>query len=547
MAQPTNTTPHSPAWRALQQLGEQYRDISIRQLFSHDKERAEHWRHQSAGLEIDLSRNHIDNKILDALLDLAEEQQLQQKISRLLSGEIVNHSEGKPAQHSAWRQPINADTPAEITTCRRKIQQLSTALRDGSWRGADDQRITDVVNIGIGGSDIGPRMVCTALEADDKSPIKMHFVANIDPLDLEQTLRPLQPKNTLVIISSKSFNTAESLQNAHSARRWLQREITEDSLSQHIIAITAKREKALAFGVENAHILSLAEDVGGRFSIWAATGLPIAIAVGYEKFEQLLAGARAMDQHFAETAAAENLPCLLALLDVWHTQINQSNSSVVLPYSHKLRKFPAHIQQLSMESNGKSVDITGRAVQQRSGGVVWGAEGSPSQHSFHQLLHQGTESVPVDFILPLSGHCDEPEKQAQLVAHCLAQSKALLDGRDSQTTEQTLLNQGMNPQRASELAPHAAIPGNRPNTLIAMPLLEPHSLGALIALYEHKVFAISALLNINAFDQWGVELGKQLSAPIHALLRGTSEPTGENEMDAGTAWWIQRYRQSRKH
>ena len=537
-ASPT-TTPH---WQKLIELHAQYQSQSIEQLNDLPAKRGQCV--DAAGLSVDLSRNFVNQVILDELVALANTQGMAEKIKQLIAGEEVNNTEARAAHHTALRLPDSAQTRTDVSETQQKIKALSENLRNKSWRGSNDTEITDVVNIGIGGSDLGPRMACNALSSMATHGPRVHFVANIDPRDLETVLQDLKPASTLILISSKSFNTTETLENALSARSWLLEAIPQSDLSKHVIAVSSNVEKAVAFGVDADNILPMWDWVGGRYSLWSAIGLPIAIAIGYKDFRELLDGAHAMDEHFATAPIESNLPCLLALLEVWYVNFCNAHSSAVLPYSHELGLFPDYLQQLTMESNGKQVHKDGSPVASRTCPTIWGSAGTIGQHSFHQLLHQGTELIPIDFILPLHSHSDEHSKQAHLVANCLAQSKALTEGKSEAAAAQELVGSGLSDAAIAELAAHKASPGNRPNTIIAMDKLTPSNLGALVALYEHKVYAASVVWDINAFDQWGVELGKQLSTPIFAALtRANSAGDDSASTDKTTAFWIKRFTQ----
>ncbi|MEE3239960.1 MAG: glucose-6-phosphate isomerase [Pseudomonadota bacterium] len=501
----------------------------------------------AAGLTADFSRACISQAVLNELITIAESKDLTEQIQLLIHGAELNNTEQRAAHHTALRLPENIQNRVEVTTSQHEIQRISEQLRTQQWRGRDDATITDIVNIGIGGSDLGPRMICHALASYADGP-KVHFVANVDPRDLESTLQALSPSNTLIIISSKSFNTTETLENALSARQWLLTEMSDDDLSKHVIAVSSNIKAAVKFGVAPENILPMWDWVGGRYSLWSSIGLPIAIATGYQNYCDLLTGAHSMDQHFSQSPLSTNLPVLLALLEIWYVNRCDAHSIAVLPYSHELRLLPDYLQQLVMESNGKQVDKQGNLVSHRTCATIWGSAGTIGQHSFHQLLHQGTENIPVDFILPLSSHSENEHKQAHLVANCLAQSKALSEGKTIAAAEQELLNSGASAEEAKRLSAHKSSPGNRPNTIITMEKLTPSNLGALIALYEHKVFAQSVIWGINAFDQWGVELGKQLSSPILAVLKtkpedssaSTDSPTNSTT-DATTAYWCEQF------
>ena len=527
---------------ALQQLYLRYHAAKVSDVndlnLSHDTFQ-ENARLSAAGLTIDLSRAIINQEIFDELISFAETMGLREKIQALIDGAEVNNTEQRAAHHTALRCPPAKQGRAEVTATQNKIKDISDRLRSGQWRGHSDAVITDVINIGIGGSDLGPRMITHALSNFADGP-NIHFVANVDPRDLETTLQVLSPSTTLIIISSKSFNTTETLENALSAREWLLTEMNRDALSNHVIAVSSNIKKAVEFGVNAKNILPMWDWVGGRYSLWSAIGLPIAIATGHQNYDALLAGAHEMDEHFTNNTLNRNIPVVLGLLEIWYINYCSANSIAVLPYSHELRLLPDYLQQLVMESNGKQVSKDGELITSRTCATIWGSAGTIGQHSFHQLLHQGTENIPVDFILPLKSHSDDKHKQAHLVANCLAQSKALTEGKSIPAAKQELLNAGATEEEAQRLASHKASPGNRANTIIAINQLTAKNLGALIAMYEHKVFVQSVIWDINAFDQWGVELGKQLSTPILNTLQNNNSKAAENT-DKTTAFWCDKF------
>lgn len=521
LMQQSDRASQHPAWQALTTLAERARQTSLAARFADAPDRAHHWRREGAALTLELSRHHLDGAILDALIDLAKAQQLPARIAALMAGAIVNETEKRPALHPALRaEPTDRSVSAQLA----RMSALAKRLRSGAWLGFDERPITDIVNIGIGGSDLGPRMAVTALRTACAPLPRVHFVANVDPADLASQLRGLDPATTLFIVASKSFKTQETQVNANAARRWLRRAgATEKSIARHFVAVTAAPARARQWGVAEEHILAFAEGVGGRYSLWSAIGFPIMCAIGPDAFSELLAGARAMDDHFAATPLAENLPFLLGALDVWYTGFWGAASIAVLPYYHDLGLLPSYLQQLTMESNGKRVTRCGEPVDYATGPVFWGEAGTRGQHSFHQLLHQGTAFIPCDFILPLTSP-DDTEQYRLLVASCLAQAQVLMAGIDAVTAGRELIASGMEPAQAALLAKHKAMPGDRPSTLITMRRLTPATLGALLALYEHRVFVSAVLWGINPFDQWGVELGKKISDSIAPLLNDTSAP-----------------------
>lgn len=492
-------------------------------------------------LTIDFYRTPLKTELIEAGYKYAQSINLTKQINDMFDGHAINNTEKRAAHHTALRSQNGEGLhQTEAQEALAKTCEIAEQIRQKQWLGANDKPITDVVNIGIGGSDLGPRLVCTALQSNQPS-INIHFVANIDPAELAEVLNGCSAETTLFIIASKSFNTIETLENAKQARKWLLENIKEESLNKHLIAISANVEKARLFGISSKNILPMWDWVGGRYSLWSAIGLPIAIALGETGFKQLLSGAEAMDNHFKTTPFNKNIPCLMALLEIFYTNILNFQSLAIIPYSHKLRLLPDYLQQLCMESNGKSVSQEGHPVQHATNPVIWGSAGTIGQHSFHQLLHQGTQTIPVDFILPLTNEYKEEkdDRHLHLIANCLAQSKALCEGKTEQKAYEEMLNAGMDEKSAKALSSHKAIPGNRPHTLIGLNSLNPATLGSLIALYEHKTFVCSIFWGINAFDQWGVELGKQLSMPIaDALISETPD-----KIDSMTDDWIKRFKE----
>ena len=522
---------------------------SLADLFAQEPNRATQWTFKAAGITLDLCRTPIHDNSLKSIVKYAQSQELGSKIRQLLSGGELNTTERRAAHHTALRDIFDSPASGHQQMARHtfeRVCELADQLGSGQWLGANGDPITDVINIGIGGSDLGPRLVCAALDhgqlANSERPA-VHFVANVDPVELDQVLATCQPSSTLIVVASKTFSTVETLENARAARQWLLREILDADLGKHLIGITANIEKAVEFGIDAENLLPLWDWVGGRYSLWSAIGLPIAIAHGRQYFEQLLRGANAMDKHFCDSELNQNLPFLLAALDLINVNVCGAQSAAVLPYSHQLALLPAYLQQLCMESNGKSVRLNGEHVSYATSPVVWGSAGTVGQHSFHQLLHQGTGNIPIDFILPLrpnkASTFDDDARHRQLVANCLAQSKALTEGKSAAQALQELLAAGAGQEEAERLAPHKASPGNRCNTIIAMDELTPATLGALIALYEHKIFVQSVFWDINAFDQWGVELGKQLGGPIDTAM--SLGKNSSSETDAATQQWINNY------
>jgi glucose-6-phosphate isomerase len=512
---------------------------SLRRLFDEDDERVNALSIQVNGLYLDYSKNHITNETIDMLCDYALKRKLPEAIQALFTGKHVNNTEDRPALHAALRFQGKAVTEEEklVAESREKMAACVEKITSRQWLGFTGKPIDTIINIGIGGSDLGPRMVVQALSAYQQS-IDVKFVANIDGADISDVLETVYPETTLFIIASKSFTTLETLQNALSARQWMQSKGCDKSqFNLHFIAISANVSAAIAFGIHTDNIFPMWDWVGGRYSLWSTAGLSIAIAIGMDNFNQLLLGAHQMDEHYANSTAENNLPVLAGLLSFWYSQCWGSNTHAILPYAQRLSRLPAYLQQLDMESLGKSVSREGKPIDYSTGNIIWGAEGSNGQHSFHQLLHQGTELIPVDFIAvkkPMSGL---EQQHAYLQACCISQSQALLKGKTLADAEKELRDQGLNEEKINLLAPHKVINGNKPSNTIIVDELNPKNLGALIAFYEHKVYTLSVLLNINAFDQWGVELGKQLGEPILHALSGNP---ADKQWDDSTKALIQK-------
>ncbi len=520
-----------------------FNETSLLQLFADDPLRATHFTLTASGLLLDFSKNFCTRKTLQLFEQLAEQRNLRTEIEALFNGAVVNSTECRPALHTALRaHETTAPKYAEIQSVLQRMEQLVDALTHGRIQGFSGQRITDIVNIGIGGSDLGPRFVVDALRPLHTATLRVHFVANVDPAEIDDTLAALNPATTLFITASKSFTTQETLANSLRAKRWLTAAAGEQAIDNHFAAITANPAKAIAFGVREELIFPMWDWVGGRYSLWSAIGLPIAIAVGWANFRSLLDGAASMDEHYRSAPFQANMPVLLAMLECWYSNDWQAHSALVLPYAHRLQLFPAFLQQLSMESLGKSVDRHGHAVNHATGLVIWGEPGTNSQHSFMQLLHQGTRFIPVDFIAVANSESVGDAQQVQLFANCLSQSRALLTGKSFTAALDELRATGVAEHVAQSLAPHKVLAGNRPSNTILLDKLGPQQLGALIALYEHKVHAQSIIWDINAFDQWGVELGKQSATQIYNALTESEQTVDETPFDESTTQLMQYFK-----
>ncbi len=546
ISQPLDAT-QLPAWHALQEHRTRMQHFSLRDAFSQDPQRFARYSLQKAGIFLDYSKNLIDAPVLESLLQLAQQMHLPTAIEALFAGEMLNNTERRPALHTALRRPLGdrvlvngGDVMPEVHRVLGQMTDLVQRVHTGLWRGYTEQPITDVVNIGIGGSFLGPQIVSEALRPFERERVRCHFLANLDGSEFMDVSRQLRAETTLFIVSSKSFGTLETLKNTMAARRWfLAQGGKESDLARHFIAVTSNRKAAIEFGMAEENLVPMRDWVGGRYSLWSAIGLPIALAIGMSGFRELLAGAYEMDQQFAYAPLHENLPVLLGLLGVWYGDFWGAQSHAVLPYDHYLRNLNQHLQQLDMESNGKRVRQDGSAVTCGTGPVIWGGVGCNGQHAYHQLLHQGTSMIPVDFIIPATSYNPVADHHQWLYANALAQSQALMRGKTLAEAEAELRIQGLPESEVQRLAPHKVIPGNRPSNMLVLESVNPRSLGALIALYEHKVFVQSVMWGINAFDQWGVELGKELGKHLYARLIGTETAPAE---DASTQGLIDLFR-----
>ncbi len=522
-----------PAWQALRTQRERMQQFSLRDAFAADPQRFKRYSLSHGGLFLDYSKNLIDEQSLAQLLQLAEQMQLRPAIETLFAGQRVNTSEGRPALHTALRRPVGervlvdgVDVMPQVHRVLGQMTELVQRIHNALWRGYTEKPITDVVNIGIGGSFLGPQLVSEALLPFAQRGVRCHYLANIDGSEFHEVTANLRAETTLFIVSSKSFGTLETLKNAQAARRWvLDQGCAVEDLHRHFIAVSSNRKAAVEFGIAEENIFPMWDWVGGRYSLWSAIGLPIALAIGMGNFKELLAGAYAMDQHFLTAPFEQNMPVLLALLGVWYNDFWGAQSHAILPYDHHLRNFNQHLQQLDMESNGKRVRQDGSPVSCGTGPVIWGGVGCNGQHAYHQLLHQGTLLIPADFIVPVVSYNPLADHHQWLYANCLSQSQALMCGKTREEAEAELRAKGLTEDEVQRLAPHKVIPGNRPSNTIVLERVSPRRMGALVALYEHKVFAQSVIWGINAFDQWGVELGKELGKELYGHLTGQEPGT----------------------
>ena len=534
----THPLSDSPAWQALLRHHAEVRDVHLRDLFATDQGRVERLTLEAAGIHADLSKHRVTDETVDLLLALAKERGVATRRDAMFRGDHVNPTEDRPALHVALRMPRDRslvvdgrDVVRDVHDVLDRMGAFAARVRSGEWRGHTGQPIRAVVNIGIGGSDLGPAMAYLALRAYSDRGVAFRFVSNVDGTDLREAVRELDPETTLAIVSSKTFTTLETMTNATSFRQWLLDGLggDESAVAKHVVAVSTNLDAVAAFGIDPDNAFGFWDWVGGRYSMDSAIGLSTMLAIGPEAFADLLAGFHAVDRHFADAPPEENLPLLMGLLGVWYRGFFGSQTHAVLPYEQYLARFPAYLQQLVMESNGKRVTLSGEAVDADTAPVVWGEPGTNGQHSFHQLLHQGTVLVPADIVAFASAVEPLGRHHELLLANALAQAQALAFGR----TEDELRAAGI----PEGLVPHKAMPGNRPTTFLLLPKLTPFALGSLVALYEHVVFTQGAVWGIDSFDQWGVELGKELAVKLGPVVAG-EEPT--DGLDGSTAGLVER-------
>ena len=537
----------SPTWQALKEERKAWKALHLRNLFARDKKRAERFSLQMDDLLLDYSKNLIRPQTMKLLLKLAREAVVETLRDAMFAGEKINLTEGRAVLHTALRnrsdRPVlvdGHDVMPDVREVLARMRAFADKVRTGKWKGYTGKAISDVVNIGIGGSDLGPAMVCLALKPYGGN-IRAHFVSNVDPSHLVDTLEDLDPATTLFVVASKTFTTQETLLNAGAARAWLMDAAKDEkAVARHFVAVSTNEVAVREFGIDPANMFGFWDWVGGRYSLWSAIGLPIALYIGMDEFEELLAGAHDMDEHFRTAPLDANMPVLLALLGLWYNNFWDADSYAVLPYEQRLSRFTAYLQQCDMESNGKSVTREGKPVKLSTGPVLFGEPGTNGQHAFYQLIHQGTKLIPCDFLAAAESHNDVNGQHAVLLSNFLAQPEALMRGKTGAEVETELARAGLSRREIKALAPHKVFPGNRPTNTLLYRKLTPRALGRLIALYEHKVFAQSALWNVNAYDQWGVELGKQLAKVILPELTGNAP----GNHDASTAALIRRLRGS---
>ena len=540
---PTQTA----AWQALQKHFDEMKDVTIADLFAKDGDRFSKF---SATFDdqmlVDYSKNRITEETLAKLQDLAKECDLAGAIKSMFSGEKINRTENRAVLHVALRNRSNTpilvdgkDVMPEVNAVLEKMKTFSEAIISGEWKGYTGKAITDVVNIGIGGSDLGPYMVTEALRPY-KNHLNMHFVSNVDGTHIAEVLKKVNPETTLFLVASKTFTTQETMTNAHSARDWfLKAAGDEKHVAKHFAALSTNAKAVGEFGIDTANMFEFWDWVGGRYSLWSAIGLSIVLSIGFDNFVELLSGAHAMDKHFSTTPAEKNLPVLLALIGIWYNNFFGAETEAILPYDQYMHRFAAYFQQGNMESNGKYVDRNGNVVDYQTGPIIWGEPGTNGQHAFYQLIHQGTKMVPCDFIAPAITHNPLSDHHQKLLSNFFAQTEALAFGKSREVVEQEYRDQGKDPATLDYVVPFKVFEGNRPTNSILLRDITPFSLGALIALYEHKIFTQGVILNIFTFDQWGVELGKQLANRILPELKDDKEISSH---DSSTNGLINRYK-----
>ncbi|NCV38187.1 MAG: glucose-6-phosphate isomerase [Betaproteobacteria bacterium] len=522
----------SNEWQDLKKHFDDIKNVQMRDLFKDDEQRFEKFHLALDDFLFDFSKNRINDKTLALLNKLAIKADVEDWRAKQFSGDKINTTEDRAVLHTALRSqdddPVfvdGIDVKPEVKKVLKQIESFSNSINDGSWKGFTGKKINTIVNIGIGGSDLGPAMVCKALQPFSHKDLHIHFVSNVDGADLALTLEQCDPETTLFIVASKTFTTQETMTNAFSARHWfLNHAKNNDAISQHFVAVSTNTEKVKEFGINEENMFIFWDWVGGRYSLWSSIGLSISIFLGYENFKALQTGAYEMDQHFLHAPIEKNMPIQMALIGIWYNNFFKFNTQAILPYDQGLSLLPSYLQQADMESNGKFIDRDGKRVCLETGPVIWGESGTNGQHAFYQLIHQGTQFVPCDFIMPIKSHYNPGDKKNLhhkiLMSNLLAQSQSLMMGKTIDEARSELINSGLSDQEISSLLPHRSFEGNRPSNTILFEKLTPKNLGRLIALYEHKIFVQGVIWNINSFDQWGVEYGKQIARLVLPKIQG---------------------------
>lgn len=546
---PTINFTQTPAFKKLKSHHKTLSKKHLKDLFAEDKNRFKKYSLKFNDILVDYSKNHINGRTMAYLLELARECKLSEAIEQMFTGAKINQTENRAVLHVALRNRSNApilvdgnDVMPEVNEVLQKMKGFSEKIISGSWKGYTNKTITDIVNIGIGGSDLGPVMVTEALKPYAKKGLRVHFVSNVDGTHIAETLKKVSPETTLFMIASKTFTTQETMANAHSARNWfLETAVNEEYVKKHFVAISTNQKEVEKFGIDPANMFGFWDWVGGRYSLWSAIGLSIACYIGFENFEALLSGAHETDNHFRATPFEKNIPVILALLGVWYNNFYGAESHAILPYDQYLHRFAAYFQQGDMESNGKYVDRNGEQVDYQTGPIIWGEPGTNGQHAFYQLIHQGTKLIPADFIAPAISHNPLGDHHKLLLSNFFAQTEALMNGKSLEEVKQELA--GKSQEEIDKIAPYKVFLGNRPTNSILLKKITPKTLGNLIAIYEHKIFVQGVIWNIFSFDQWGVELGKQLANKIYPELQ---EDTQVASHDSSTNGLINQYKKWRK-
>ncbi|MFD0793232.1 glucose-6-phosphate isomerase [Mucilaginibacter litoreus] len=535
--------------QAYKYLTDHFIDIvakSLKELFDTDNERFEKFSLQFEDILLDYSKNRVDEETIALLIQLARECGVNKAIEAMFSGEKINVTEGRPVLHIALRNQSNSpilvdgkDVMPDVNRVLQQMKDFSDKIISGEWKGYTGKAITDVVNIGIGGSDLGPVMVTEALKPY-KNHLNLHFVSNVDGTHIVETLKKVNPETTLFLIASKTFTTQETMGNAHSARDWfINAGAQQEDVAKHFAALSTNADGVAKFGIDTANMFEFWDWVGGRYSLWSAIGLSIVLSIGFDNFKQLLAGAHAMDEHFKTAPFEQNLPLTLALIGIWHNNFFEAETQAILPYDQYLHRFAAYFQQGDMESNGKHVDRNGKHVEYQTGPVIWGEPGTNGQHAFYQLIHQGTKLIPCDFIAPAQSHNPLGEHHQMLLSNFFAQTEALMNGKTEDVVIDELKKAGKSDEEIAKIAPFKVFEGNRPTNSILVKKITPYTLGSLIAMYEHKIFVQGIIWNIYSFDQWGVELGKQLAGKILPELKTDAEVSSH---DSSTNGLINQYK-----
>ena len=538
----------SPSWQALANHHQKMRDVHMRTLFAEDPGRFQRYSIELGDLFLDYSKNRVTDETLKLLYGLARQADVEKWRDAMFAGEKINGTENRAVLHVALRNRSNRpiavdgkDVMPDVNGVLAKMRGFTDRIRSGAWKGQTGKRITDLVNIGIGGSDLGPVMATEALRPYWQEGLRAHFVSNVDGTHLAETVKYLDAESTLFIVASKTFTTQETLMNARSARSWLTSRLGEAAVPKHFVAVSTATEEVKKFGIDPENMFVFWDWVGGRYSLWSAIGLPIMCVIGADGFEDMLAGAHAMDEHFRTAPLEKNIPATLGVLGVWYNDFFGAETQAILPYDQYLHRFPAYFQQGDMESNGKRVDRQGKPADYSTGPIVWGEPGTNGQHAFYQLIHQGTRIIPCDFLAPIETHNPLGDHHLVLLANYFAQTEALMKGKTEDEARKELEAAGTAPARIAELLPHKTFPGNRPSNSILFRKLTPNMLGMLVAMYEHKIFTQGIIWNIYSFDQWGVELGKQLAKKIEPELRAAGEVKSH---DSSTNGLINRFKRS---